>query len=290
MSRLYIIGNGFDLFHGLPTRTSDFCDILSNQIIPGEFENAYEVFYNYGVDWGKFENSLSNIDPEVIEEGIVDYPDYLSDYESDREGVIFNTKEYLNSLSTAINNSLLQLAKTANVMLYKNKIHKKIRNIKIGKDDYIVSFNYTSTLEALYCVDESKIIHIHGNASKGEMLVFGYKDDINTKRYNKLINTDSDDRDYYIDEQRFSIVDFCRSWKKSIRLKELKVFLDKIGVIDEVFVLGHSMSDVDREYMELIEQIINPISWNISQYDNKPNIKDLQEYSFINKISFFTLE
>lgn len=47
------------------------------------------------------------------------------------------------------------------------------------------------------------------------------------------------------------------------------------------------MSNVDSKYMEMIESVVKPKKWYISQYDQEPSENSLLEYSFADKIKFF---
>ena len=102
MNTLFIIGNGFDRYHDLPTSTCDFCNILSSKNVDGDVENALEIFVNYGVDWGEYENSLSMLDLDEIEKQHLTMPDYMSDHEGDRDGTIFYMESYLSDLNSVI--------------------------------------------------------------------------------------------------------------------------------------------------------------------------------------------
>lgn len=284
---LFIIGNGFDLYHGLQTSTCDFCDILSSKNVDGDTENALEIFMNYGVDWGEYENSLKMLDLDEIEVQNLNMPDYLSDRESDRDGTIFNMERYLSYLNSVIEESLFEMVKMANEQLYDKKA--KIKNV-FKKNDAILSFNYTSTLEELYRIDGIPILHIHGYLKNNNNLLFGYREGKNAEEYRKKhFNPSDDSRDYYVDSQREEIVRFYENWRKNIQLNELNAFLHNIHNIDQIYVMGHSMSYVDSEYMELIEKVLSPSKWYISQYDNSPSKGNLCYYSFANKIIFYSL-
>lgn len=41
-------------------------------------------------------------------------------------------------------------------------------------DSMFLTFNYTDTLETLYCVPEKSILYIHGKADRGERLILGH--------------------------------------------------------------------------------------------------------------------
>lgn len=109
MGKLYIFGNGLDKHYGLKTAPADFSDILRNKRIYNEFEDATEIFAGYNVGWGNFEEDIAEIDLEQLENNQVNYPDYLSDHEYDRDGVIMNVAYYLDSLRKAIFDSLSEM-------------------------------------------------------------------------------------------------------------------------------------------------------------------------------------
>lgn len=285
---LYIIGNGFDLYHKLHTRPEDYCDLLSSKEVYGSFDNAKEVFEVYGNNWGEYEKSLGFIDLETIDEEIVNFPDYLSDHESDRDGTIWYVNEHLSSLSGAAFESLGEMVEGANDEI--NDTEVLITNV-FKFATAIISFNYTSTVEKLYKPISAPILHIHGYYEDGEKLLFGYKEGNNSKDYrNKYMDPSDDSRDYYVDAQRECIAGFYDGLKKELQLSKLRGFLSELpGLIKTVCVMGHSMSDVDCDYMELIDRIIQPKQWYISQYYDTPSREELKKYSFENKVVFYSL-
>ena len=65
MSRLFVIGNGFDLHFSLCTSVDDFKSILKMKKTY-DSQCALDVFEGYGVDWSQYEDSLSNLDIDEI--------------------------------------------------------------------------------------------------------------------------------------------------------------------------------------------------------------------------------
>lgn len=63
---------------------------------------------------------------------------------------------------------------------------------------------------------------------------------------------------WFIDTQRDIVFRFYQSKKKNLQICRLRKFLDNFGKINKVVVMGHSMSSVDSDYMELIQDILNP--------------------------------
>ena len=314
--KLFIIGNGFDLHFHLKTSVGDFKNYLLKHKITNMINtNALEFFDEYGVDWNEYEDSLANLNINDLYDEFFEAPDYYSDYESDRDGGISKMEDLVNELISLKKGSLREMIENAEeqISLLKKRSYKPVFDQSI-----VINFNYTSTLEGLFNPKNSLIYHIHGFLKEGDNLLFGYKnksllitnemkykdtlreiDEIqNNSRLSKKnkenmveeINylAESDYDDYYLDKQKEIVNSFYLNNKKDFQYKRLKEILNEIreSGIDEIVVLGHSMAEVDCEYMEMIEQILVPDRWIISQYEGSPNFKSLKEYSFFNKIQF----
>lgn len=286
IGNLYIIGNGFDLNLGLKTKPNDFIEYLKNQSIYNKINNAQEVLNYYGVDWNEYEQSLCYIDLDEVEFQNEIQPNYISDREYDRDGGILNMQIFTESINTAINMALTTMIKTANYDAL-NLSKKYPRKQLFGSKDAILTFDYTSTIEYLFELPPTvPLFHIHGCLNQNSPLIFGYRR--NKDSYSDEWNTVIEEEwDYYIHEQREILLDFYKKWEKKPKLNNLKFILNNCTNINKVIVLGHSMSIVDADYMELIEQQLNPLSWEISYY--KPSDIDKITscgYSFQNKIRF----
>lgn len=328
-AKLFIIGNGFDLFFNLPTSTNDFVNQLEQKTFDC-FESAKEAYLHYGVDWSTFEEGLASIDLEIISEEIVEGPDYMSDHERDRDCVIWTVEDYTSKL--------LQVRKEA----LKNMVQMAEDEIETlstifcpdffdSTVDEIISFNYTSTIESLFNYSKP-VFHIHGFYKDNDCLLLGFGNEsedfyrfkaklnsetnlskeieINDIEQNKNLSTEEKEEkirgveyyyeeyeknggnDYYIDTQYELLVDFYIKNKKEKQTNKLEDYLKKLKHIDEVVVLGHGMGDIDREYFELVEENIMPMKWTISAR-NEDGIKSVEEwcktYSFGDKIHVKTM-
>ncbi|BBB12888.1 AbiH family protein [Sphingopyxis sp. FD7] len=77
--RLYIIGNGFDLHHGIPSRYSQFGDYLLN-VDPASWRTICEYLFVDKDFWACFEERLASFD----EDAIIDYAEqFLVSYGAD---------------------------------------------------------------------------------------------------------------------------------------------------------------------------------------------------------------
>lgn len=80
MSKLYVIGNGFDLHHGLATSYRDFKNHL--QVHHREVLDNLNRYYSLenGKDlWSKFEENLANLEKDTLMDFLTEYYDDTSD-------------------------------------------------------------------------------------------------------------------------------------------------------------------------------------------------------------------
>ena len=130
--KLYVIGNGFDLHHGMPCGYVDFIAWLQG--------NRHEVYNDLnriygdcsGNNWSDFENSLRGFNLD-------DYPDNV-------------TRDGLMQLKAGLNEALLAWVKTIGMPEPKTVIDN------IDRNAVFFTFNYTRTLEDFYGIDEDRIV------------------------------------------------------------------------------------------------------------------------------------
>lgn len=325
--KIFIIGNGFDLNFKLPTSPADYKKCLESFTITGSSgpSSALDFFDQYIDDyWSNTEQSLANLDLVSLSADNIVPPDYQSDHESDRDGGIVQMEQLSDDVINARNEALALMVSEAD----STHIDTSTINKAAFDNAVIISFNYTTTLERLYDLNKSTVLHIHGCLEDGDCLIFGFKDDgshspdgvlvtntflskqldieIEKIESNSLLSrADKDEQieslrdsydfdDYYIDEQNNRLVSLYRQNQKEFQFDKLKSFLKKsIDVnskVKEIVVLGHSLNDVDSEYFELINEAIRPKRWKISQYNSSPRLADLKDYSFSKKIRFCKID
>ena len=327
MKRLYIIGNGFDLFFDLPTTTDDFCKEL-DKIIVKDNESARTVFESHGVDWSIYETGLSKLDLEDVSEDVVESPSLLAEHQYEVDEVILKVKNYTEQLLDAKNQALINMVKNS------EKIIDNIKDYSFpeffsSENDEIISFNYTSTIESLFNYNR-RVFHIHGYYKGGNNLIFGYGKEsdsfysfcskLNSKvdscRSNEIERIINDStltaeekvekrqyvekyyeqypwNDYEIDKQYEILVSFYCANKKQKQLERLEEYLRGLEDINEIVVLGQGMGEVDHDYFCLIDKYINPIKWIVSakDYSSINGVKSIcDKYPFKDKITIRTMK
>ncbi|MCS6118043.1 hypothetical protein G3444_03795 [Shewanella baltica] len=173
MKKLYIIGNGFDMHHGLATNYFSFENYirLHNQ----ELFSKVNQYYYSGNDedlWANFEENLANLDKD----GVLDE---LSEYLPNPSSEDFRDKDW--HTADIESSRLLELLTSKLRKEFSNFIieasSEKIdpsKRIKIDIGELFLSFNYTNTLEQEYFIPEERILYIHGVANDAEDLILGH--------------------------------------------------------------------------------------------------------------------
>lgn len=291
-NKLFIIGNGFDIAHNLPTKFDPDFKNIAQKYEQGIFWNLYQSRENN--IWSDFENLLGCPDFNTLEEIFYGYePDYLSDRESDRNSIIDQVE-----LNGKLQDALYKFADNAELFL--SNIHKItfIEQI-LDPSGYYISFNYTHTLEKIYKIPYEHILHIHGEVGehnlklgypKGNFTPEKYIYDPRKKGRGPYIKIDIEDytegiNDYYIRTAYTKLIDKCKSYYKEIRIDFLKAFLNQNQYIfEEIIVYGHSCA-IDFDYFSFINKKYSNAYWKfyVKGAEQETKVKSLiKEYNIIN--------
>lgn len=319
---LYIIGNGFDLYHGLDTRYDTFgkflkknyWEIYNNLIdyisLPPISENS-KGFHKESL-WADFESALANID---IEYTLNEHTDYLPNLSSDdyRDSDLHAMQQVMERFVQTLTNNLKDAFRE---FILQVKIHKSIEHKLINIEDgsLFLNFNYTDTLEKLYKIDPKNIVYIHNKAKdndKGIILGHGLDPEEISRKY-KIIPPEglneeeldlwrqeqSDNYDYSYDSAKEELIYyFGKSFKNTKEIiNQHYSFFERISNVEKVFILGHSLSDIDKPYfLKIIKSIWNKnIEWNVSynyEDDIESHKKKLKDFGLKEEqIKMITIE
>lgn len=298
MKQLYIIGNGFDIHHGIPSQYSNYCKWL------GENDaNLIERLRNfYNVDdkkwWSQFELELGYPDmSEYIEEvAFENQPDYGSDSFRDRDyhaGQIAAEDE-IGALITDIKGTFKDWISSLPSPIDDKKI-------KIDRNDaFFINFNYTNTLQKVYNIKPTDILFIHGNATNDKDLVLGHNrsyDEINAEFSPELPEPPEDlednelaewydenfdcGEDYIHQSVRDEVVSqICRLRKDTQNIiKANQISFEALKNTEIIHIYGLSFSPVDMPYLDEIANKVDlsTVKWNVSYYSDEDK-KQAQHY------------
>ena len=172
---LYIIGNGFDLAHGMKTSYEDFHQwLLDNgeSSAVNRFESLYPNITNNEGRWCDVESALGSITLEETinyDRNFQECSDEINCEDSSHDA--YRCGEKLKNVVDI----LPCLLKSWVASISTKDISPKFEIIKDAK---FLSFNYTRTLEDAYQIKTDNILHIHETIIENRPLVVGYGDAI----------------------------------------------------------------------------------------------------------------
>lgn len=264
MKKLYIIGNGFDVHHQIKSKYSDFKNYVQEQ--DNDLYEMLEKYFNTDELWSDFEETLAYIDTDTITDDasnfLVSYgaDDWSDAYHHDYQYEIEQALELVTvKLKTHFTNWILQLEIPSSPQA------------NIDKNAIFINFNYTDTLERAFGVSQNRIIYIHNKAVDTEStLILGHSREFDEK--DSFSKDNDEDTDPRVAQGNDLLDDYFKQTYKDTEtiISENGSFFDSLDEINEVFVLGHSMSPVDIKYFQLIKDKVDENAyWTISFHQEK---------------------
>lgn len=297
METLYIIGNGFDLYHGLNTSYKSFGFYLKDKHfqIYDYLTEYYGLPYledkeiNY-CEWNNFEAALADLNYESV---LDDNSDFLPNFNSEdfRDSEWHALEQVMEDIVNDLTINHFNLFKDfiRNVE-FPNKKQNELLNLDINAK--YLSFNYTDTLERYYGISYNNILYIHNKALSNDILILGHGTDPDNfikkeeKMPENLTNEEkqewhermSDSYDFSYERGLDTILGyFNKSFKYTQELiNQNNNFFENLDSIKNVLVLGQSVSEVDQPYFRKIIESINndEIIWTASYHGNPDTIRN----------------
>lgn len=275
-TKLYVIGNGFDLWHGIPSSYAQFKEHVRRH--DRDLFDAVDRYLPAEEDWSDFESALADVDVDGIIDDLGHFmPAYSAEDWSDagHHDFQYEVDQVVQHLSTELRSRFGEWIRSLEIPT-PGIATKRLNGIDANAA--FLTFNYTSTLEDLYAVPYAHVLHIHGDARlQDSKLILGHAWDPAQRR---PLNDrpDIEDIDTRLMET-YGVLDeyFSRTFKPSEQLiRENQPFLDQLGEIQTVHVLGHSLSDVDLPYILTLLKVpsIVAASWYIAcRFEKERSIK-----------------
>jgi len=283
LTNLFILGNGFDIAHGLATKYQDFHNYLlrvypkaaklspsfsiDSSIMPdGEEvfdENEVVAFImdiiseaeEEGNNWSDVETSLGKLDFERY----LDDMSLLFNLDDDKE--LFRMAYRYEDVSNNFHKVIVKIKdlfsdwiNSIDVLEVSSKIIFK--DLINEKNDLFLNFNYTSILEEIY--DVQNVYYIHG-MQNGE-IIFGHGEEKNNF---ENIYTGSE----------FALAEIHLSLKKDTTksIEEAKLFFSEFSSVKKIYSYGFSFSRVDLPYIREICKKCNTKKciWYLSNFESE---------------------
>lgn len=300
MKNLYIIGNGFDIYHGLDTKYQSFAKFLSKK--NNEIYQLILIYYglpdisgnpvsddDYNL-WSTFELALADLDYEQVLED-------KSDYAANPGSSDFKDRDwhsYPIEMKLIIEKLTNGLISVFNTFILNVEFPESIsdKQIEIKSNSTFLNFNYTNTLERYYGISEGNICYIHNKAKADKYeIILGHGTDPENFQEEKEVppsGLSEEEKQEYMNDQfdlsyenaKIEILSYyTQAFKNTQTAIDSNIdFFDSLKNLENVFVLGHSMSEADIKYFEKIASISkkNP-NWVVSYHkeDDKEKYLDI---------------
>ncbi|MDO4921394.1 MAG: bacteriophage abortive infection AbiH family protein [Phascolarctobacterium sp.] len=314
MGRLFIIGNGFDIANGLPTKYCDFKKYMFEEYAR-EYEHCmlpdigidnhgeiridkertgrylYQLldFSNYccdDIEWNYFESNLGKLQ--------FDYAFSESDFNEvyDKEGDIDEWRTAYNrqNIGERINVTCRHLSDYFSDWISTVDVNKAVAidglKLLMTEETLFLNFNYTKTLEEVYNIKSENICYLHGTV--GEELIIGHglsDEEIELK-------TELFEGKFTGAEQELK--DTMEILKKDTNqvLDTHSEFFDLLeeNNITEIYSYGFSFSKVDLPYIQEICERINTENavWYMNDYAHNDYSDEIRSCGFEGTIGWFS--
>ena len=264
--KLYIIGNGLDRWHGIPSSYHHFQEFVQRH--DSALLKAVEDYLPADEDWSHLESALAGIDVGRIVDDLGHFAtSYGADDWSDSSHHDFQLEvgRIVEYLSTELRRRFAQWIRQLPIPTPDTApVHLRA----IDPTALFLTFNYTPTLQQLYGVPDGHVLHIHGTAHLADDdLVLGHAWNPQERR-SLNDRPDIEEMDTRLVEAH-TILDryFSSTFKHSARVIEKhRPFFAQLTWVKEVCVLGHSLSSVDEPYFHALLAIpgISSARWQVA--------------------------
>ena len=247
---LYVIGNGFDLAHGMKTSWNDFYKWLK--------DNGHRFLVDFcdshfGINsdlWKDFETALGEYDLDSI----FDY--CAGDITIDEDHMMRSHFIIEDSPDTFFIPRKEELIQCFIEWVTSIEISDRPLNIEVPSEARYLTFNYTETLEKLYRIPQSQILHIHGDVDNP---IFGHGESI--KEYWNDHELDS------TQTAKQKIIAGMNELRKDVQsiIAANSTYFNSLADIQEIIVRGISYGPIDFPYFLKLKNSVRPdCLWTLS--------------------------
>lgn len=266
---LYIIGNGFDLMHRVPSSYYNFRDSLGKN---NRLRDDLEIALTSEDIWADFENALGTLNLDLM--GSRDIIDMWLDnfgFYDDKDGGAAEFYMAVEAAAAPIFNLVSNLQPT---------FRRWIEHLEVGTDERpltglidpqgkVLDFNYTEFVETLYGI--KNVCYIHGSRKRKGKLILGHRPGATEDLYERGRKPRTY-RQAVIDVARDNVLDLVGQYDEDLTkdsqeiIKKHQGFFDGLGCVEQIVVIGHSISPVDWDYFAEVKKKAEKAHWFFGIY------------------------
>lgn len=298
---LAIIGNGFDIMHGVKSSYFDFQKTIGKNN-PLRFE--METYLDTRDLWSNLEESLGKLNYSMfLNSEVLDmWLDVFGAYDPDAQAADFfaaveTTIAPTFNIPRELNERFRKWVKTLSVESTSRPFTTLHGNYKV------LCFNYTEFIEELYGANPKNICYIHGcrkNRKKGkpDELILGHKPGAEEEQWEKVelkpIHFKNPYKQYIFEAAIETAVNEAAWYDESTTKNCSEIigkhmnFFDGLVETKEVYVIGHSLAEVDYPYFKEVKEHCEA-KWSIGyhSYEDMLRLHDLVNYLDLKDVTVF---
>ncbi|MNF74667.1 hypothetical protein D3C84_567060 [compost metagenome] len=275
---LYVIGNGFDLYHGIPSGYGNFKEFVRAK--DNEVFEWVEDYIPAGEYWSELESSLADLDTDnIVDERVQFLGSYGADDWSDsgHHDFQYEVERVASGLSSTLQELFSQWVSSLPIP---DASSTPVQLKTLDPQAFYLTFNYTNTLSKLYGIDPEQVLHIHGSEGDGDELILGHAWEAQQRT---PLNRQDDDPDSYEHRVAEALDEldayFDKTFKPSAKIiADNEAFFRGLESVEEVRVLGHGLSHVDQAYfVKLVDALKGrEVSWIVA-YRNSGDFEKIRK-------------
>lgn len=293
MKECYIIGNGFDLHHGLNTSYENYKKYLmeENPEYVKEFDDFLERYVfvkeNYTSEdppiekWSELEKYTERIYDYDLNEILDEAVESVSKDE-DRAGYWHDIQYMCEVYSKWINGIRTSFADW--IRTIECEKGKKDNSLFLNQKALYLTFNYTATLEQLYDIPAQNILHIHGDVN--HEIIFGNDKEPNEEIHDNRLPIHHGS-DWRINEATQILNDVLKEthayYKNTLSIiKANREFFEEIRQCKTIIFMGFGFGEEDSNYVKEIfygnDCVAKVIIYYYAKEDRKKFHHKVKEY------------
>lgn len=289
VTTLFIIGNGFDLDHDMPTGFSHFksyIETCAEYISEGLLAISGYSDVKPEDMWFEFERYMEGLNTDYLndynEDKVTELVSYGSDEFRDRDN---HTLEHYYSMDL----SWIDGLKEAFCTWINSVTNPEEAKYVLDKHrNLFVSFNYTFTLEETYQIPPERVVHLHGAGDSDKTLLMGHRKKPNSMELG-MSESGNDVRIYNAYEQCSRYIEEFFKPVEAIA-DRLESYLHSFGNIEQVIVLGHSYNEIDKPYFKTISNVFPRAEYTFSVFNEDDNERLHELLASIGNLNFEIIE
>ena len=283
---LYVIGNGFDLHHGVECSYGHFKRWMREHD-PDLFQ-VYNAVCAYEGLWSDFERGMAYVQRDYFMDCASAFlPDERVDPDDWQMADIVLAGDVARGAADEL---LCSLKHDFSMWISSIRPPSFYKDMMLYVDNYarFLTFNYTPFLEKYYKLEADRVLHIHGVAKRGgsEGLVVGHGGDMEAydkwcaaKKHRRRGRRDSTYEAYFGNKRDFPEYEYMvegaetyyeASWKPVERIiSSHEAYFSALADISVIYVWGFSFSAIDAPYLQaIISHSASPeeITWHVSYH------------------------